>query len=149
MNNFNTYFQSIIHLYVKLKIIIYLLICPRFFLEILAITNTRVFARRVFIWICYWSITAYISLTVVNLIFVFTFRFYLCRSQKHKKLLDLTDFFSLLGSACVKAACKMLVKLTPDLHTGNFSQKRIVQDQHNESITNGSDPTKRLLLVDT
>ena len=29
-----------------------------------------------------------------------------------KKLLDLTVFFALLGSALVKAACKMLVKLT-------------------------------------
>ena len=34
------------------------------------------------------------------------------RSQKSKKLLQLTVFFALLGSACIKAACKMLVKLT-------------------------------------
>ena len=30
-----------------------------------------------------------------------------------KKLLDLTVFFCALGSACVKPACKILVKLTP------------------------------------
>ena len=29
-------------------------------------------------------------------------------------LLNLTVFFALLGSACVKAACRTLVKLTPD-----------------------------------
>ena len=29
------------------------------------------------------------------------------------KLLNLTVFFALLGSARIKAACKMLVKLTP------------------------------------
>ena len=32
-----------------------------------------------------------------------------------KKLLNLTFFFALLGSAHVKDACKMLVKLTPDV----------------------------------
>ena len=31
-----------------------------------------------------------------------------------KKLLNLTVFLALLGSTCVKAARKMLVKLTPD-----------------------------------
>ena len=30
-----------------------------------------------------------------------------------KKLLDLTVFFALLGSLCVKAACRTLMKLTP------------------------------------
>ena len=39
--------------------------------------------------------------------------FYAHRSSKHKKLFDLTVFFALLGSAHVKAACNMLVKLTP------------------------------------
>ena len=34
------------------------------------------------------------------------------RSQTRKKLLELTVSFMILGSACVKAACKMLVKLT-------------------------------------
>ena len=38
--------------------------------------------------------------------------FYACRSQKHKKLLELTLFFALLGSACIKAAHKTLMKLT-------------------------------------
>ena len=33
--------------------------------------------------------------------------------KTQKKLLNLTVFFALLGSARVKAACKMLVKLTP------------------------------------
>ena len=49
----------------------------------------------------------------VNFINVFMRSFYALRSQKRKKMLDLTDFFALLGSACVKAAHKMLVKLTP------------------------------------
>ena len=48
----------------------------------------------------------------VNFINVFTSSFYACRSQKRKKLLYLTVFLVLLGSARVKAAHKMLVKLT-------------------------------------
>ena len=50
----------------------------------------------------------------VNFINVFTRSFYANRSQKRKKLLDLTGLFVLLGSARVKAAHKMLVKLAPD-----------------------------------
>ena len=34
-----------------------------------------------------------------------------------KNLLNLTVFFALLGSACVKAARRMFVKLTPDLES--------------------------------
>ena len=41
-------------------------------------------------------------------------KLYMRRSQKCKKLLELTVFLALLGSACIKAARKMLVKLTPD-----------------------------------
>jgi len=44
----------------------------------------------------------------------FTSSFYLCRSKKRKKDTDdLAVFFILLGSAFVKAARKMLLKLTP------------------------------------
>ena len=47
----------------------------------------------------------------------FTRSFYERRSWKRTKLLKLTDFlFALLGSARVKAACKMLMKLTPGSH---------------------------------
>jgi len=42
----------------------------------------------------------------VNFINVLQAAFYTRRSQKCKKLLDLTVFFALLGSACIKAACK-------------------------------------------
>ena len=48
----------------------------------------------------------------VNFINLFTRSFYANRSQKRKKLLDLTVFFALLGSVCEKAA-QMMVKLTP------------------------------------
>ena len=41
-----------------------------------------------------------------------------------KKLLNLTVFFALLGSACVKAARRMLVKLTPDW--SDLRRKRFV-----------------------
>ena len=51
----------------------------------------------------------------VNFINVITPSFYASRSYKRKKLLNLTVFFALLGSACVKAARKMIVKLTPCL----------------------------------
>jgi len=40
-------------------------------------------------------------------------RFGVCRSQKCKKADSLTVFFALLGSARVKAAHRMLMKLTP------------------------------------
>ena len=49
----------------------------------------------------------------VNFINVFMGSFYTHSSQKHKKLFDLTVFFALLGSTHEKAACKLLVKLTP------------------------------------
>ena len=42
----------------------------------------------------------------VNFINVFTHSFYTCRSQKLKKLLELTVFFALLGSALVKLLVK-------------------------------------------
>ena len=49
----------------------------------------------------------------VDFIEVFTHSFYALQSQNHKKLLDLAVFFAILGSAHVKAARSMLVKLTP------------------------------------
>ena len=48
----------------------------------------------------------------VNFINVLTRSFYATWSQKRKKLLDVSVFFALLGSAHVKAACKMMVKWT-------------------------------------
>jgi len=42
-----------------------------------------------------------------------TSSFYAWRSQKHKKIDNLTVFLALLGSAHVKAASRMLMKLTP------------------------------------
>ena len=53
----------------------------------------------------------------VNFINMFTYSFCASRSQKRKKLLDLAVFFSLLGSASVKAAHIIMVKLTPLLST--------------------------------
>ena len=52
----------------------------------------------------------------VNFIKVYTSSFYKWRSQNCKKLQDLTVSFALLGSAHIKAAHKMLLKLTPDLN---------------------------------
>ena len=49
----------------------------------------------------------------VNFINAFMQSVYARRSGKRKKLLELTVFFALLGSVCVKAARKMLVKLSP------------------------------------
>ena len=48
----------------------------------------------------------------VNFINMLMHSFYTFRSQKHKKLLDLTVFLALLGSARLKAGLTMLVKLT-------------------------------------
>ena len=56
----------------------------------------------------------------------YTNSFYTCRSQKRKKLLELSVFFSLLESACIKAACKMLVKLTPGLKKKPYMQQKEV-----------------------
>ena len=48
------------------------------------------------------------------------------RSQKRKKLLNLTVFFALLGSARVKAARRLLVKLTPDVAAqGHVSERGV------------------------
>ena len=55
--------------------------------------------------------------------------FYECRSQKHKKLLDLTVFFALLVPAYVKGARRMLIKLTPCLcHLQSF--RRVWKNEH-------------------
>ena len=54
----------------------------------------------------------------VNFINLFTHSFYARRSQKRKKAAWVDCFFAILGSACVKAARKMLVKLTYDYFNG-------------------------------
>ena len=51
----------------------------------------------------------------VNFINMFTRSFYTHRSQKRKRLLELTVFFALLGSAGVKAACKHVDEIDPCL----------------------------------
>ena len=76
----------------------------------------------------------------VDFINVFTRSFYVRRSQKRKKLLDLTVFFVLLGSERVKAARKMLVKLTPRLWHSRWPSCPFV---FNENFT--TDNTKALL----
>jgi len=43
----------------------------------------------------------------------FTSSFYKQRSQKRKKYSKAISLFALLGSVCVEAALKMLVKFTP------------------------------------
>jgi hypothetical protein len=48
----------------------------------------------------------------VDFINLFIQSFYACRSQKRKSANDLTAIFVLLGSAGIKAARKMLMKLT-------------------------------------
>ena len=60
-------------------------------------------------------LTSMLQSWVTNFINMFKRSFYTWRSQKCKKLIELTVFLVLLGSACIKAACKMLVKLTPEL----------------------------------
>ena len=55
----------------------------------------------------------------VNFINMFMGSFYARRSRKHKKLLELTVFFSLLGSAHVKAACKHNDEIDPSLNRGS------------------------------
>ena len=55
----------------------------------------------------------------VHFINVFTRSFYVRRSQKCKKVLDLTVFFALLGSACVKTAHKHADEIDARLPTLN------------------------------
>jgi len=50
----------------------------------------------------------------VNITNIFTQSFYVWRSQKRKKTVMSLVSFLLLRSSCVKSACKMLVKLTPN-----------------------------------
>jgi len=47
-----------------------------------------------------------------------TYSFYACGSQKRKKTVKLSIFFTLSGSTNIKAVCKVLVKLTPGLFGG-------------------------------
>ena len=54
-----------------------------------------------------------------------TSSFYACRSQRRKKDSQVKLLFALLGSARVKAARRMLVKLTPeDSHKPTFAMKK-------------------------
>jgi len=57
-----------------------------------------------------------------------------------KKTFNLTVFFALLGSGCVKAAHKMLVKLTPG--ASRLGETRMVQREQGEVA-----PCPRLRLV--
>jgi len=52
--------------------------------------------------------------TGVNFINMFMRSFYTCRSQKCKRQSHHQCLIVPLGSLCIKAACKMLVKSTPD-----------------------------------
>ena len=69
----------------------------------------------------------------VNFINVLTHSFYAHRSQKRKKLLDLTAFFVLLGSVRENAALKMLMKLTPDECLKKL--KKLVRGQFHQRST--------------
>jgi len=53
----------------------------------------------------------------LNLINIFTLSFYARRSRKRKKTYNKTVFFTLLGSARVKAVRRTLMKLTPGFLT--------------------------------
>ena len=64
-----------------------------------------------------------------------TSSFYARRSQKCKKLLDLTVFFALLGSASVKAARRMLMKLTPGQGNGQkLSEQKLSEVCYTNSV---------------
>ena len=58
----------------------------------------------------FYHLNAQVKRSGVNFINEFTRSFYAHRSRKCKKLLDMTAFFALLGSARVKSAPNMLVK---------------------------------------
>ncbi len=57
-----------------------------------------------------------IYITGVNIINVLPAAFVRTDHESAKKADNLTVFFALLGSAHAKAACKMLMKLTPGVH---------------------------------
>jgi len=65
-------------------------------------------------------------ITGVNFINVLRAAFALADPKSTKKTDNLTDFFALLGSACVKAARRMLLKLTPDV-VGKLNLAKLVE----------------------
>ena len=73
-----------------------------------------------------------------NFINVSTCSFYVHSSQRRKKLLNLTVFFALLGSARVKAARKMLVKLTPRFLSIEFLSEKNYLSKINLLLANFS-----------
>ena len=66
-----------------------------------------------------------IGLTRVNFTNVLQAAFMRVDPKSAIKLLNLTVFFALLGSARIKAACRTLVKLTPDLFRLNLDVRRL------------------------
>jgi len=68
--------------------------------------------------------------------------FYACKSQKCKKTDGLTVFFCTLGSACLKATHKMLVKFTPGV--GQTYREHMVVSNGDYSFTF----TSLLILLD-
>ena len=61
----------------------------------------------------------------VNITNVLRAAFTLKDPKSAKKLLNLTVFFALLGSASVKAARKMMVKLIPELQRKSNREKKL------------------------
>jgi len=59
------------------------------------------------------------SISVVNFTNIFMLSFYAHRSRKCKKTDNLTVFFMLLGSTCIKTVCRTLMKLTPGVDFTN------------------------------
>jgi len=58
----------------------------------------------------------------VNYTNIFTRRFYKRSSQKHKSQSSCQYLFTLLGSACVKAVRRTLMKLSPGVNFNNNLQ---------------------------
>ena len=94
---------------------------------LIILVNTRLFSQADYIQ----TGISYILQLRVNFINMFTSRFYTHRSPKAQKAAWLDYLFALLGSEHFKAACKMLVKLTPgvrdrhETHTG-FDESYLV-----------------------
>ncbi len=65
--------------------------------------------------------STFLTRSGVNFTNIFMLSFYACRSRKRKKTDELTVFFTLLGSASIKAVRRTLMKSTPGVTLKNSS----------------------------
>jgi hypothetical protein len=87
------------------------------------------------------------SIAGVNFINILHIAFKHADPKSAKKTVKFSVFFAILGSACAKAACRMLVKLTPGSHLLCMSDGQFHQHFTSRFFTCRSQLRKKTLMT--